>query len=62
MPIDLRPVLGDLSAGWVALTEDLCQVIAHDPDINVVIERAKELGFKDPVLFMIPEEWLPTIA
>jgi hypothetical protein len=62
MPIDLRPLLVGLSAGWVALPDDLSRLIAHDPDIEKVIAKAKELGFADPVLLQIPEEWLPTIA
>jgi hypothetical protein len=62
MAIDLRDLLKGLSAGWVALTNDLSRVIAHDADLEKVVEKASELGFDDPVLFMIPDQWIPTIA
>lgn len=55
--IDYPELLKDLPAGaWVAISENLNEVIAYAAEIQTVIERAHELGEDDPLIVRVPEQ------
>jgi len=54
--IDLGELLKDISRGsWVAISSDETHVVASGPDMQVVIDTAKNLGELTPIITRVPE-------
>ncbi len=53
---DLSRLLADIPKGaWVALSHDEKRVIAHGPELQQVLEKARQAGEPDPVVVRVPE-------
>lgn len=57
-PIDLTNVFEHYKGLWVALT-DSYTVISADESVRKVFNEAKQKGYKEPILFKVPEENIP---
>jgi len=47
---------------WVGLKDDEKTVVAKGKTVGEVMEKAKRLGFKKPILFRIPSRIIPYIG
>ena len=54
---DLSKLLAGVPKGaWVAIARDEERVIAFAPELNQVLDQAKENGENDPIVLRVPEE------
>ncbi len=56
--IDLTPVFEQYKGLWVAFT-DSYKVISANKNARKVFDEAKQKGYKEPILFKVPEENVP---
>ena len=47
---------------WIALKRDEKTVVASGPSAKDVYRKAKEAGFKDPILSYVPMKTLPMVG
>ena len=53
---DLKRLLEGLPKGsWVALSSDEETVVAHDFELDKVLEKAEEKGEENPIILRVPE-------
>jgi hypothetical protein len=53
---DWTRLLGGIPKGaWVALSHDEDRVLASGPELQEVLEKARETGETDPVVVRVPE-------
>ena len=57
-PIDLTSVFEHYKGLWVAFT-DSYTVISANKSARKVFDEAKQKGYKEPILFKVPEENVP---
>jgi len=62
MAIDWTKIYKKYKGLWVALKKDEKTVIASGEKIKEVIEKAKKKGYKEPILFKVPEEIIPYVG
>jgi len=62
MAIDWTKNLKKFKGLWVALKDDQKTVIASGKTVQTAVEKAKKNGFKDPILFRVPEKIIPYIG
>jgi hypothetical protein len=60
-PTDLSPVLGKFKGLWVTLT-DSDSVISANKSAKKAYEEAIKKGYKEPILFKVPQHDLPHIG
>lgn len=60
-PINLCPLIKDLNGEWVAFDDGYTKVIAHDKELEKVVEEAKEKGFEKPILLRVPDKFITQI-
>jgi len=60
-PIDLSPVLEQFKGLWVALT-DADKVISSNKSAREAYKEAVKKGYKDPILFKVPQHDLPHVG
>ena len=60
-PIDLSPVLEKYKGSWVALT-DSDTVISADKSAKKAYDEAIKKGYKEPILFKVPQHDLPHVG
>ena len=54
--LDLAKVLEGVPRGaWVAISEEKEEVITYGADMRTVLEEARRLGEKDPLITRVPE-------
>ena len=54
--IDLAELLKGVPRGsWVAISSDETHVVASGPDMQIVIDTAKNLGEPEPIITRVPE-------
>ncbi len=54
--LDLEKLLRDVPRGaWVAISEDKEEVITYGADMRTVLEEARKMGEKDPLITRVPE-------
>jgi len=58
---DLSPILAPFKGMWVALT-DADRVISANRSAKQAYEEAVKKGYKEPVLFKVPQHDLPHIG
>lgn len=58
--IDLASLLKGVPRGeWAVISSDMGRLVAHGEDMEMVLDKAKELGEKNPVILRVPE---PSVA
>jgi hypothetical protein len=55
MAKDWQHIYRTYKGQWVALKKDEETVIASGPSLKEAAERAKELGYRRPILMRVPE-------
>ena len=60
-PTDLSPVLEQFKGLWVTLT-DADSVISANKSAKKAYEEALKKGYKEPILFKVPQHDLPHIG
>ena len=60
-PTDLSPVLDKFKGLWVTLT-DADSVISANKSAKKAYEEALKKGYKEPILFKVPQHDLPHIG
>jgi len=60
-PTDLSPVLEQFKGLWVTLT-DAESVISANKSAKKAYEEAIKKGYKDPILFKVPQHDFPHIG
>jgi hypothetical protein len=54
--VDLKELMKNVPRGaWVAISEDGQRVVAYGSDMREVLDEAKRLGEKDPLIARVPE-------
>ena len=56
MAIDWTHIYKKYKGLWVALKDDEKTVVASGTSVHEVVEKAKQQGFDDPILFRVPSE------
>ncbi len=60
-PTDLSPILEQFKGLWVTLT-DVDSVISANKSAKKAYEEAIKKGYKDPILFKVPQHDFPHIG
>lgn len=60
--LDFSKIAKKFKGKWVALTEDEKKVISSGRSAKETLEKAKEEGFKNPILFKVPISILPYVG
>jgi hypothetical protein len=60
--LDFTKIFKKYKGKWVALTEDEKKVVSSGRSAKETLEKAKERGFENPVLFKVPVSLLPYIG
>ena len=60
-PTDLSPILEQFKGLWVTLT-DADSVISANKSAKKAYEEAIKKGYKDPILFKVPQHDFPHIG
>ncbi len=60
--LDFSKIAKKFKGKWVALTEDEKKVISSGRSAKETLEKAKEEGFKNPILFMVPISIFPYVG
>ena len=60
-PTDLSPILEQFKGLWVALT-DSNSVISANKSAKKAYEEAMKKGYKEPILFKVPQHDFPHIG
>jgi len=60
-PVDLSPELEQFKGLWVALT-DTDKVISSNKSARQAHEEALKKGYKEPILFKVPQHDLPHVG
>ena len=59
---DTSKLLSNLPMGdWVAIAHDEDRVVAHGPDLDEVLQKADELGEKEPLITRVSEAGRSTL-
>ncbi len=51
---DIYERFGDFQEEWLALTSDEKELLAHSPDLSIVVQTTKEKGIEKPLYVRIP--------
>lgn len=62
MAIDWTKIYKKYKGLWVALLDDEVTVIASGSTAKEAWEKAKEKGYKKPIMFRVPTEIIPYIG
>ena len=62
MPIDVSPIVKKYKGMWVAFKDDRKTVVASGKTAKTVLERAKKLGYKTPILARMPNRVISYIG
>ena len=59
---DFTKIVEEYKGKWVALTEDEERVISFGESAKETLDKAKEKGEKEPILFKVPLSILPYVG
>jgi len=62
MAIDWTKIYKKYKGLWVALRNDEKTVIASGKTVKQVMERAREKGYSQPILFRVPTKIIPYVG
>lgn len=62
MVIDWTKIYQKYKGLWIGLKDDEKTVIASGKSPKEVMEKAKEKGYKEPILFRVPQKIMPCIG
>ncbi len=63
MAIDLSEVVNKYKGLWVGLKkEDQTTVVASGTTVKEVMEKAKRVGYPQPILFKVPTQIIPFVG
>lgn len=62
MAIDWTQIYNKYKGLWVALKDDQVTVVASGNTAKEVLEKARNNGTPDPILFKVPTEIMPMIG
>jgi hypothetical protein len=57
IPLDFTAILKGVPEGaWVAISEKTQEVVAYAADFQTALNRAHEMGERDPLIMRVPEQ------
>ena len=62
MAIDWTKIYERYKGFWVALDEDEVTILAEGKTAQEALEKARERGYNDPILFRVPTQVLPYVG
>jgi len=62
MPIDWTKIYQKYKGLWVALKDDEKTVVASGNTVKEAVNKAKERGYQNPIMFRVPTKVMPYVG
>ena len=62
MPIDWTKIYQKYKGLWVALKDDEKTVVASGNTVKEAVNKAKERGYQNPIMFRVPTKVVPYVG